>query len=187
MRVGAIAFFVVVVVMVLSLLSSVLHSRYCWLSEVLSLLRSWNGGVAGVLCCSRTTATTELIVRQRGVVSELINVIPTAIPASETLEREMSVHLPPGDSLSTTLSSPQFSQALSMFWSALQSGQAGPVVQQFGLGNSAVSAATTGNLEEFVTAMETEGKSSTNSPQEEAKKDPPGDKKDDDDEGMTLD
>lgn len=83
-----------------------------------------------------------------------------------------------------------------MFWSALQSGQAGPVIRQFGLGPDAVSAAASGNIEEFVGAMETEAKSdqgqqAQQEQDDESKKQPSStanpDKKDDDDEGMALD
>ncbi|XP_015433789.1 PREDICTED: proteasomal ubiquitin receptor ADRM1 isoform X3 [Dufourea novaeangliae] len=140
-----------------------------------------------------TPAGAESVV-QRGVATELTNAIRAAISASESLEREMSPHLPPGDQLCTTLLSPQFSQALSMFWSALQSGQAGPVIRQFGLGPDAVNAATSGNIEEFITALETEaktgqeqtqqGQEDTNTKQTSPASSP--DKKDDD-EGMALD
>lgn len=110
----------------------------------------------------------------------------------------MNMHLPPGDNLCTTLSSPQFSQALSMFWSALQSGQAGPVIRQFGLGTDAVNAAASGNIEEFVGALESEAKNGQGQQTQQqqgqddkSKKQPSSaaspDKKDDDDEGMALD
>ncbi|CAL7950234.1 unnamed protein product [Xylocopa violacea] len=141
-----------------------------------------------------TSTGTESVV-QRGVATELTYAIPAVITATESLERAMSPHLPPGDHLRTTLLSPQFSQALSMFWSALQSGQAGPVVRQFGLGADAINAAVSGNIEEFVTALESEaknGQEQTQQGQEEknTKQTPPTsspDKKDDDDEGMALD
>ncbi|KAG7198082.1 hypothetical protein KM043_018249 [Ampulex compressa] len=131
---------------------------------------------------------------QRGVATELTNAIPAAISSTETLERAMTMHLPPGDNLCTTLSSPQFSQALSMFWSALQSGQAGPIIRQFGLGPDAVNAATSGNIEEFVSALESESKSDQGQMQQgqddkstkQSSATSP-DKKDDDDEGMCLD
>ncbi|XP_031784122.1 proteasomal ubiquitin receptor ADRM1 isoform X1 [Nasonia vitripennis] len=152
---------------------------------------------------------------QRGVASELSSAIPAAISTCESLEDLISTYLPAGDSLSTTLSSPQFSQALSLFWSALQSGQAAPVVQQFGLGSEAVNAATTGNIHAFVNALETEALNkspasdaeavdnsdmmNTKKSQEEStgklKSDQPDSKTDtinhkkdnDDDEGMALD
>lgn len=74
-------------------------------------------------------------------------------------------HLPNIDSndnakqqLRETMASPQFQQALSMFSSALQSGQLGPVVSQFQLNDEAVAAATTGDLEQFVKALEKNAK-----------------------------
>ncbi|XP_018393880.1 PREDICTED: proteasomal ubiquitin receptor ADRM1 isoform X1 [Cyphomyrmex costatus] len=142
-----------------------------------------------------TPSRTEPAV-QRGVATELTSTISSeAISATENLESAMNVHLPPGDSLSTTLSSPQFSQALSMFWSALQSGQAGPVIRQFGLGPDAVSAAASGNIEEFVSALESEAKSDQGQQAQQGQDDKnkkqssaaSPDKKDDDDEGMALD
>lgn len=73
----------------------------------------------------------------------------------------LSVHLPNTGSddtskqqLKDTISSPQFQQALSLFSSALQSGQLGPVVSQFQLSSEAVAAANTGDLEQFVKALE---------------------------------
>lgn len=182
--------------MVFSLLfNTILCPNFSWLSEALALLSSW-GSFSRYVCCFRP-ATAQLIVRQRGVATELTNAIPAAISATENLESAMNVHLPAGDNLCTTLSSPQFSQALSMFWSALQSGQAGPVIRQFGLGPDAVNAAATGNIEEFVSALETEAKSGEGQAQQgqgqdEKSKKPSSspaspDKKDDDDEGMALD
>lgn len=56
--------------------------------------------------------------------------------------------------LKDTITSPQFQQALSSFSTALQSGQLGPVVSQFELGSEAVAAANTGDLEQFVKALE---------------------------------
>lgn len=47
-----------------------------------------------------------------------------------------------------------FLQALRTFSSALQSGQLGPVVQQFEVGSEAVSAANQGNMEEFIRALQ---------------------------------
>lgn len=183
--------------MVFSLFNIIFRPNFSWLSETLALLSSW-GSFSGYICCFRP-ATAQLIVRQRGVATELTNVIPAAISATESLESAMNVHLPPGDNLCTTLSSPQFSQALSMFWSALQSGQAGPVIRQFGLGPDAVNAAATGNIEEFVSALESETKSGQGQAQQQGQDDKnkkqssssssaaSPDKKDDDDEGMALD
>ncbi|XP_069704178.1 proteasomal ubiquitin receptor ADRM1-B [Periplaneta americana] len=126
-----------------------------------------------------------------------------AVLGDPNLVRELQQHLPSGiggsppppasEQLRSTLASPQFQQALSMFSAALQSGQLGPVVQQFEVGAEAVDAANQGNMEEFVKALQ---KASIN--KEEENKQPGGDEKrkkkddankkdDDDDEGMSLD
>uniref|UniRef100_A0A0V0G5K1 Proteasomal ubiquitin receptor ADRM1 homolog n=2 Tax=Triatoma TaxID=30075 RepID=A0A0V0G5K1_TRIDM len=76
--------------------------------------------------------------------------------------REVQRHLPPvnangssqQDLLRSTLASPQFQQAVSMFSTALQSGQLGPVMSQFDVGPEAVNAANQGNMEEFVRALQ---------------------------------
>lgn len=94
--------------------------------------------------------------------SGAVNTETTAKLLSDT-ERigDLTTHLPSIDTddsakqqLKDTISSPQFQQALSMFSNALQSGQLGPVVSQFELSPDAVAAANSGNLEQFVKAME---------------------------------
>lgn len=71
--------------------------------------------------------------------------------------------------LKDTLASAQFQQALSMFSTALQSGQMGPVVSQFKLGDDAVSAAFSGNLELFVKALEKTAAKTDDEKKEESK------------------
>ncbi|GFO16366.1 proteasomal ubiquitin receptor adrm1 [Plakobranchus ocellatus] len=56
--------------------------------------------------------------------------------------------------LRDTVQSPQFQQALSSFSSALQSGQLGPLMSQFGLGEDVANAAAQGDMEAFVKAMQ---------------------------------
>jgi hypothetical protein len=63
-----------------------------------------------------------------------------------------------------------FLQALSVFSAALQSGQLGPLIQQFGLGAEAVEAAQKGDMEAFIAALQNKDK-----------------KKEDGDDGMGLD
>ncbi|GBP39986.1 Proteasomal ubiquitin receptor ADRM1 homolog [Eumeta japonica] len=58
------------------------------------------------------------------------------------------------DDVRTTLLSPQFAQAASMFTTALSSGQLAPVISQFGLGPEAVAAANTGDMQAFFKAIE---------------------------------
>jgi len=55
-----------------------------------------------------------------------------------------------------TLVSPQFQTALSAFCAAFPTGQLGPLIQQFGMGPDAVSAAQSGNLEAFLNAIQKE-------------------------------
>lgn len=79
-----------------------------------------------------------------------------------------------------TLHSPQFRQALGMFSSGLQTGQLAPLIREFNLGDSAIEAATKGDMEAFVKALQNNKKSPT-SGESDKKKD------DEDDDGMALD
>lgn len=92
----------------------------------------------------------------------------TSVVADQEKVDALVEHLPniEGDEnkkqqLKETLSSPQFQQALSMFSNALQSGQLGPVVSQFQLNAEAVAAANSGDLEQFVKALESAHKKNT--------------------------
>ncbi|XP_056105997.1 proteasomal ubiquitin receptor ADRM1 isoform X1 [Rhinichthys klamathensis goyatoka] len=107
------------------------------------------------------------------------------ILANPEVQQRLLPYLPSGESLpqsadeiQNTLTSPQFQQAMSMFSSALASGQLGPLMNQFGLPSEAVDAANKGDVEAFAKAMEGS----------DAKTDD-GDSKDkkDDDEDMSLD
>lgn len=81
--------------------------------------------------------------------------------------------------LKDTLASPQFQQALSMFSNALQSGQLGPVVSQFKLNDDAVLAANSGDLEQFVKALEKTSIKDTSAKDEDADGKSSDEKKDD--------
>uniref|UniRef100_A0A8C2WXX7 ADRM1 26S proteasome ubiquitin receptor n=1 Tax=Cyclopterus lumpus TaxID=8103 RepID=A0A8C2WXX7_CYCLU len=109
--------------------------------------------------------------------------IMAPILVNPEVQQRLTPYLPSGESLPqsteelhNTLSSPQFQQAMSMFSSALASGQLGPLMNQFGLPAEAVDAANKGDVEAFAKAMET-------------KPDQDGDSKEkkDDDEDMSLD
>uniref|UniRef100_G3PDV6 Adhesion regulating molecule 1 n=1 Tax=Gasterosteus aculeatus aculeatus TaxID=481459 RepID=G3PDV6_GASAC len=111
--------------------------------------------------------------------------IMAPILVNPEVQQRLMPYLPSGESLpqsteelQNTLSSPQFQQAMSMFSSALASGQLGPLMNQFGLPAEAVDAANKGDVEAFAKAMETE----TKADQDEDCKD-----KKDDDEDMSLD
>lgn len=102
------------------------------------------------------------------------------ILANAEVQQRLLPFLPSGESLpqsteeiQNTLSSPQFQQSMSMFSSALASGQLGPLMNQFGLPAEAVEAANKGDVEAFAKAMQSSK----------------GDSKDkkNDDEDMSLD
>uniref|UniRef100_A0A7N6B880 Adhesion regulating molecule 1 n=1 Tax=Anabas testudineus TaxID=64144 RepID=A0A7N6B880_ANATE len=69
------------------------------------------------------------------------------LPSGESLPQS-------ADEIQNTLSSPQFQQSMSMFSSALASGQLGPLMSQFGLPPEAVDAANRGDVEAFARAMQ---------------------------------
>jgi hypothetical protein len=103
--------------------------------------------------------------------------LPPNVDAAGNQAPVSSTELP--EQFAATVSSPQFQQALSIFSGALQSGQLGPLIAQFGLGSGCVAAAEQGNLEAFVKALQAS---------EQAKKNAGGstdEKKDGDD--MALD
>ncbi|XP_017864946.1 PREDICTED: proteasomal ubiquitin receptor ADRM1 homolog isoform X2 [Drosophila arizonae] len=77
-------------------------------------------------------------------VKSLIVHLPESEDADEDRKQQIKDHI----------SSPQFQQALAQFSNALQSAQLGPVVKQFELSHDAVAAAYSGNLEDFVRALE---------------------------------
>jgi len=61
--------------------------------------------------------------------------------------------LPPAQRLQGTVSSPHFQQAVALFSHALGTGQLGPLVQQFGLGDAAVAAAQAADMPAFLKAL----------------------------------
>ena len=62
-----------------------------------------------------------------------------------SVQEQVQDHLPPtSEDVPTILNSPQFHQAMGVFSSALQSGQLGPLMGQFGLGPGVAEAANTG-------------------------------------------
>ncbi|CAG5124948.1 unnamed protein product [Candidula unifasciata] len=83
------------------------------------------------------------------------------ILANPEIQERLVPYLPEGETLPkteeglrSTIQSPQFQQALSSFGSALQSGQLGPLMSQFGLGEDVANAAALGDVEAFVKAMQ---------------------------------
>ncbi|XP_020814968.1 proteasomal ubiquitin receptor ADRM1 homolog isoform X2 [Drosophila serrata] len=92
---------------------------------------------------SGAEAINQLIADPERVKSLIVH-LPESEDADEDRKQQIKDHI----------TSPQFQQALAQFSNALQSAQLGPVVKQFELSNEAVAAAYSGNLEEFVRALE---------------------------------
>ncbi|KAH8297080.1 hypothetical protein KR044_004608 [Drosophila immigrans] len=92
---------------------------------------------------SGADAINQLIADPERVKSLIVH-LPESEDADEDRKQQIKDHI----------SSPQFQQALAQFSNALQSAQLGPVVKQFELSHDAVAAAYSGNLEEFVRALE---------------------------------
>lgn len=73
------------------------------------------------------------------------------------VQEQVESHLPPtSEQLESVLTSPQFQQALGTFSGALQSGQLGPLMGQFGLGGQVVDAANAGSVNGFAEALQGE-------------------------------
>ncbi|RWS06683.1 proteasomal ubiquitin receptor ADRM1-like isoform X1 [Dinothrombium tinctorium] len=120
-----------------------------------------------------TSEAMQSLLSNKDFMDRVKTFLPPASPDKQTPEPPVS------EQLSSTVQSPQFKQALRTFSIALQSGQLGPLMQQFGLNQACVDAANAGDLEKFVKALEdTEKEKAKN---KEKKED---EKKDDD---MALD
>ncbi|XP_034479455.1 proteasomal ubiquitin receptor ADRM1 homolog isoform X2 [Drosophila innubila] len=118
---------------------------------------------------SGADAINQLIADPERVKSLIVH-LPESEDADEDRKQQIKDHI----------SSPQFQQALAQFSNALQSAQLGPVVKQFELSHDAVAAAYSGNLEEFVRALEKSLPVGASMAAEEASKETPvADKKGD--------
>ncbi|XP_023231709.1 proteasomal ubiquitin receptor ADRM1-like isoform X1 [Centruroides sculpturatus] len=126
------------------------------------------------LSSALTAETLQPLFENQELMERLRSLLPT--PLESSAGQESSVV---GETLRSTIQSPQFQQALSMFSAALQSGQLGPLMQQFGMAQEVVDAANSGDLEGFVKALQ---KANEKKQAGEKKK---NDK--DDDEEMSLD
>uniref|UniRef100_UPI00358DE693 proteasomal ubiquitin receptor ADRM1 n=1 Tax=Myxine glutinosa TaxID=7769 RepID=UPI00358DE693 len=112
------------------------------------------------------------------------------ILSNPEIQQRLIPFLPTGENLpqtanelQSTMSSPQFQQAMSMFSAALASGQLGPLMSQFGLPESAVLAAGKGDLEGFAQAMQAQEGGNAAAEKEEATEEA----KEEEEEDMSLD
>lgn len=104
-------------------------------------------------------------------VKKMKDLLPPSEEASDTASE-----------ISSTVSSPQFKQALQLFSSGLQSGQLGPLINEFGLGDAAVAAASSGNMEAFIKAVnDSKSNKKDKSPEKSSEGDPKEKKGKDDD------
>lgn len=117
------------------------------LQNILSGLGGEAGGAEGGEAIDLTTAVTPEAM------------LP--ILANADVQAKLIPHLPEGESLPkteaelrNTITTPQFQQALQSFSAALASGQLGPLMTQFDLGEDAAAAAASGDVEGFVKAMQ---------------------------------
>jgi len=101
-----------------------------------------------------------------GITTETINPL---LKKPEFLEK-VKQHLPDfkcdvANEVSSTISSPQFQQALALFSSGIESGQLASVMKEFGFGSSVVAAALSGEMDLFIKALQEEEKKKASSSQ----------------------
>jgi len=120
-------------------------------------------------------ATAEGPVDLAGVITPE-NMAP--IISNPAANQDLLPHLPQGEGLERTpeelrqtLGSPQFQQAMGTFQAALQSGQLGPLMGQFGMPSDVSAAAAQGNVEAFMQAMEQDENKEEEKEEKEKKKD----------------
>ncbi|XP_041712375.1 proteasomal ubiquitin receptor ADRM1 [Coregonus clupeaformis] len=121
------------------------------LSDLQSILATMNVPAAGQGVDLASVVTPEIMAPILANAEVQERLLPF-LPSGESLPHST-------DELHNTLTSPQFQQAMSLFSSALASGQLGPLMNQFGLPTEAVDAANKGDIEAFAKAMETDRKS----------------------------
>lgn len=154
------------------------------LSDLQNILSGINvpkgeGGAAGAsgpsidLSSGLTAEAMKPLLQDKNFVAGMKDLLPPEHNHSSLEEVANEINL--------TVQSPQFQQALGTFSSALQTGQLAPLVRNFNLGDDAVAAANSGDMEAFVKAV-------VKHQEEKKKKEGDGDKKKDDEpEDMALD
>merc|ERR1712240_840950 len=105
-----------------------------------------SGGAAVDLSTGLTGEALQPLLQNQ----EFLDKVKEFLPAGEE-GKEVTL-----SDLSGTVQSPQFQQAVSMFSMALSSGQLGPLIKEFGLGEEAAAAASKGDMGAFVKALQKE-------------------------------
>jgi len=150
--------------------SSAANIRLSDLQNVLSGLPSAQGAASGPSVDLSSGLTTEIL-QPLLENPEFVRKMKELLPEEEQAQDDAT------GQVRSNLHSPHFRQALGMFSSGLQTGQLAPLIREFNLGDAAITAATKGDVEAFVKALQNK----KNSPSGEEQK-----KKDDDDD-MALD
>lgn len=135
-----------------------------------------SAGVGVDLSQAITAEALQPLLNNQALMDRVRSLLPNTGPLVEEEEELPSPNVP--NRLKSTLQSPQFQHALSVFSAALQSGQLGPLMQQFGMTQEVVDAANSGNMDAFIRALQSSQAAAT----KEA-----GKKKDEKDEEMALD
>merc|ERR1719232_1859353 len=149
--------------------SAAANIRLSDLQNVLSGLPASSGGPSSGPNVDLSSGLTSEVLAPLLENPEFVKKMKELLPDEEQQQDDI------GSQVQSTLHSPQFRQALGMFSSGLQTGQLAPLIREFNLGDAAIEAATKGDMEAFVKALQSTKKSA------EAE-----DKKKDDD-GMALD
>jgi len=150
--------------------SAAANIRLSDLQNVLSGLPTAQGSASGPSVDLSSGLTTEVL-QPLLENPEFVRKMKELLPEEEQAQDDAT------GQVRGTLHSPQFRQALGMFSSGLQTGQLAPLIREFNLGDAAIAAATKGDVEAFVKALQNN------------KKSPSGDeqKKKDEEEDMALD
>ncbi|CAF0847396.1 unnamed protein product [Rotaria sp. Silwood1] len=105
-----------------------------------------------------TTSSSKPVIDLCNIITN-DNLVP--LLANKDVQEKLRAHLPEGSTIPNTeeelkesIQSPQFRQAVSAFSVALQSGELGPVLVQFGFPDDVIRAANQGDLQAFAQALE---------------------------------
>uniref|UniRef100_A0A3Q2DER8 ADRM1 26S proteasome ubiquitin receptor n=1 Tax=Cyprinodon variegatus TaxID=28743 RepID=A0A3Q2DER8_CYPVA len=121
--------------------------QHIQLSDLQSILANMNVPAAAAAQVDLASVCTPEMMAPILTNAEVQQRLLPFLPSGESLPQS-------AEEIQNTLNSPQFQQSMSMFSSALASGQLGPLMSQFGLSAEAVDAANRGDVEAFARAMQ---------------------------------
>merc|ERR1712029_731025 len=133
--------------------SAAANIRLSDLQNVLSGLPASSGGPSSGPNVDLSSGLTSEVLAPLLENPEFVKKMKELLPDEEQQQDDI------GSQVQSTLHSPQFRQALGMFSSGLQTGQLAPLIREFNLGEAAIAAATKGDVEAFVKALQNNKKS----------------------------